>query len=108
MGLRLDAHIPNFKPEREIISSGIIPGTIQITNSGQPIILMADAQTTGGYFRLANVISTDMDHLAQLKPGEEVSFSLVRLEEAFKVGKRKWESGSGKSESGKRKSENKD
>jgi allophanate hydrolase subunit 2 len=85
MGYRLDATIIDFRPAREVISSGIIPGTIQVTNSGQPIILMADAQTTGGYFRLANVISADMDRLAQLKPGDEVWFSLVHLEEAYEM-----------------------
>ncbi len=82
MGYRLNAEVVDFKPDREIISSATIPGTIQITNAGQPIILMADAQTTGGYLRLANVISADMDKLAQVKPGDEIWFSLVSLEEA--------------------------
>lgn len=85
MGYRLNANIIDFRPDREVISSGIIPGAIQVTNSGQPIILMVDAQTTGGYFRLANVITADMDRLAQLKPGDEVWFSLVRLEEAYEA-----------------------
>lgn len=85
MGFRLDAHLIDFRPDREVISSGIVPGTIQVTNAGQPIILMADAQTTGGYYRLANVISADLDRLAQLKPGDEVWFSLVKLEEAYKA-----------------------
>lgn len=77
MGYRLDANIIDFKPQREVISSGIVPGTIQVTSAGQPVILMADAQTTGGYYRLANVVSADMDALGQLKPGDEVWFSLV-------------------------------
>lgn len=81
MGYRLNANLIDFKPEREVISSGIIPGTIQITSAGQPVILMADAQTVGGYYRIANVISEDLDKLAQLKPGDEVWFSLVRMEE---------------------------
>lgn len=80
MGYRLSGSLINFQPKREIISSGIIPGTIQITNSGQPIILMRDAQTTGGYYRLANVLSADLDALAQAKPEDEVQFSLVSLE----------------------------
>ena len=79
MGYRLDANIIDFKPKREVISSGIIPGTIQITSAGQPVILMADAQTVGGYYRIANVVSEDLDKMAQLKPGEEVWFSLVKL-----------------------------
>lgn len=81
MGYRLDANIIDFKPKREVISSGIVPGTIQVTSAGQPVILMADAQTTGGYYRLANVISADMDALGQLKPGDEIWFSLVSLDE---------------------------
>ena len=55
MGYRLEATVPGFNPERTAISSGIIPGTIQITKAGQPVILMADAQTIGGYYRIANV-----------------------------------------------------
>lgn len=82
MGYRLDGNLIDFKPKREVISSGIIPGTIQITSSGQPVILMADAQTVGGYYRITNVITADMDKLAQLKPGDEVWFSLIRLAES--------------------------
>ncbi len=81
MGYRLDATLIDFQPKREVISSGILPGTIQITGAGQPVILMMDAQTVGGYYRIANVVSADLDKLAQMKPGDEVWFSLVRLEE---------------------------
>ncbi len=83
MGYRLEKSISGFLPEREIISSGIVPGTIQITHSGQPILLLSDAQTTGGYHRIANVILADMDRLAQLKPGDEIRFSLINLKEAY-------------------------
>ncbi|MTI20362.1 biotin-dependent carboxyltransferase, partial [Fulvivirga sp. RKSG066] len=48
MGCRLNTRL-DFSPSEELISSGVIPGTIQVTNQGQPIILLADAQTTGGY-----------------------------------------------------------
>lgn len=81
MGYRLDTILEDFKPQKEVISSGVLPGTIQITSAGQPVILMKDAQTVGGYYRIANVISDDLDKLAQLKPGDEISFSLIRLEE---------------------------
>lgn len=77
MGYRLNGTVKGFESQQEVISSGIIPGTIQITNSGQPIVLMADAQTSGGYFRLGNVISRDLDLLAQMKPGEKVRFVLA-------------------------------
>ncbi|MCP4442911.1 MAG: biotin-dependent carboxyltransferase family protein [Aureispira sp.] len=76
MGYRLDSKLIDFEPKQELISSGVIPGTIQISNSGQPIVLMKDAQTTGGYYRLGNVFSEDLDRLAQLKPGDSIWFSL--------------------------------
>jgi len=78
MGYRLNPAIRGFKPEKEIISSGIVSGTVQVTNSGQPIVLLADAQTTGGYHRIANVIDEDLDKLGQLKPGDEIWFSLAK------------------------------
>lgn len=81
MGYRLKTILADFKPQKEVISAGIIPGTIQITSAGQPVILMQDAQTVGGYYRIANVITEDLDKLAQLKPGDKVGFSLIRWEE---------------------------
>lgn len=77
MGYRLEERLRDFNPEKEVISSGIVPGTIQVTNAGQPIVLLADAQTAGGYPRLANVLQLDMAKLAQLKPGDQVIFNLV-------------------------------
>ncbi len=82
MGYRLESSLPSYHPEQELISSGIVPGSIQISNSGQPIILMAEAQTSGGYNRIANVIYADMPALAQAKPGDHIRFDLVQLEEA--------------------------
>lgn len=83
MGYRLEQKLHLYQPKGEMISSGTIPGTVQITSAGQPIILLADAQTTGGYPRLVNVIAADMDNLAQLKPGDQIRFKLVTLEEAY-------------------------
>ncbi len=77
MGYRLNESLVDFNPENEVISSGIVPGTIQITNSGLPIILMADGQTSGGYFRMGNVITEDLDKLAQMKPGDQLRLKLV-------------------------------
>ena len=57
-------------------------GTIQVPGNGQPIILMADRQTTGGYNRIANAISMDFTLLAQLKPGDRIKFSEISLERA--------------------------
>jgi antagonist of KipI len=78
IGYRLDPLLPSYEPASELISSGIAPGVVQVTRQGQPIILMADAQTTGGYHRIANVISDDLDKLAQLKPGSSVRFEIVK------------------------------
>ncbi len=78
MGFRLSPNIAAFSPNKELISSGVILGTIQITNAGQPIILMADAQTTGGYYRIANILSSDLDKVGQLKPGDSIKFTLAK------------------------------
>ena len=74
MGYRLNTQFVDNQVERDIISSGVIPGTIQITNAGKAILLMKDAQTSGGYARFLNVISEDLDKLGQMKPGEEIEF----------------------------------
>ena len=85
MGYRLNANLASYQNPLEIISSGVTPGTIQITPSGQLIVLMADAQTTGGYPRIANVISADLGSLAQINPGNPFRFQLVSLHEACQV-----------------------
>ncbi|MGP2420837.1 biotin-dependent carboxyltransferase family protein [Bacillus sp. FH] len=82
MGYRVEGEILNRAVEKEILSSSVTYGTIQIPNGGQPIILMADRQTTGGYPRMGNIISVDLPLLAQLKPGDYVSFENITLEEA--------------------------
>lgn len=66
----------------EIVSSGIVFGTIQVPANGQPIIMTADRQTTGGYARIAVVSTIDHTLLAQLRPGDDVSFSEIRVDEA--------------------------
>ncbi|MCH2023316.1 MAG: biotin-dependent carboxyltransferase family protein [Saprospiraceae bacterium] len=76
IGYRLRETLKHCNQNQEIISSGIIPGTIQVTSSGKAIILMNDAPTIGGYARIANIISTYMDNVAQLKPGDQISFSI--------------------------------
>lgn len=75
MGYRLTEKLKNGIPQEELISSGTVPGTIQVTQSGQIIVLMADAQTTGGYPRFGVVVSEDLDILAQKKPGDKIEFS---------------------------------
>lgn len=86
MGYRLEGQqVMLSKPGGNIISCGIAPGTMQITGSGQPIILMADRQTTGGYARVAVVASVDMSRLAQLRPGDTLRFEEVSIGQAQKL-----------------------
>jgi biotin-dependent carboxylase-like uncharacterized protein len=66
----------------DIISDGTAFGSIQVPGSGRPIILLADRQTTGGYVKIATVITVDLPLIAQALPGYEVRFQLVTVEEA--------------------------
>ncbi|KFK95137.1 MULTISPECIES: 5-oxoprolinase subunit PxpC [unclassified Serratia (in: enterobacteria)] len=68
--------------EREMLSHGLLPGVIQVPHNGQPIVLMADAQTTGGYPRIACVIEADLYHLAQVRLGEAIHFIPCTLADA--------------------------
>jgi antagonist of KipI len=81
MGLRLQGE-PLPRPQREMISEPVCPGTVQVTNDGQCIVLGADGQTIGGYPKIAQVIRADLDSLGQLRPGDAVRFIPVSLEEA--------------------------
>ena len=78
MGYRLQKAIPGFNPSIELLSSAVLPGTIQITRSGHPILLMRDAQTTGGYPRLAILPETQINKMAQAKPGDFISFHIIK------------------------------
>ncbi|MGC6484969.1 MAG: biotin-dependent carboxyltransferase family protein [Candidatus Puniceispirillales bacterium] len=82
MGMRLEGpglrHIDNA----DIPSDGIVTGSVQVPGNGQPIILLADHQTTGGYTKIATVISTDLPRLARLRPGTAVHFTQVTVAEA--------------------------
>ncbi|MFD2629199.1 5-oxoprolinase subunit C family protein [Oceanobacillus kapialis] len=81
MGYRLEGAA--IKPEKvEVWSDGIPFGAIQITSNGEPIILMADRQTTGGYPRIGTVISTDLPKVAQLIPGGELHFKQISVQKA--------------------------
>ena len=61
----------------DILSDGIVEGSVQVSSSGQPIVMLADHQTTGGYAKIATVISADLPALAQLRPGQQVAFTLI-------------------------------
>jgi biotin-dependent carboxylase-like uncharacterized protein len=84
MGLRLHG-TPLKVPERELVSEPVCPGTVQVTRDGQCIVLGVDGQTIGGYPKIAQVISADLDVLGQLRPGEEVYFVRVTIDEAQRL-----------------------
>jgi antagonist of KipI len=79
MGYRLQGNGLKIKEEMQLISSGVTFGTIQLLPDGQLIVLMADHQTTGGYPRIAHVITTDLPLLAQCNASDEIKFSPVDL-----------------------------
>lgn len=82
MGYRLQGPTIKHKESSDIISDYITAGSIQVPGNGQPIILMADCQMTGGYAKLGVVISVDLPYLAQRKPGEKVQFERIEIDEA--------------------------
>lgn len=77
MGYRLEGLELTHRASADIISEAVSIGNIQIPASGQPILLMADCQTTGGYAKLATVISPDRSLAAQLSPGDSLSFRVI-------------------------------
>ena len=82
MGCRLDGTVIEHKNGGDIISDGIAMGAVQVPTAGLPIIMAADRQTTGGYTKIATVISADFRYLGQLKGGDKVHFVPVTIEQA--------------------------
>ena len=68
-----------------IISEPIPRGAVQIPGDGQPIILLRDAQVTGGYAKIATVIKADMDRLGQMMPGDRIRFQKIKRDEALEL-----------------------
>ncbi len=84
MGFRLEG--PEIKPSiNGILSEGICLGAIQVPADGQPIVLMNDRQTIGGYPKIGSVLSLDIARLAQLLPGSSVTFEPITLEDAHNI-----------------------
>ena len=69
----------------EIVSDAIVPGAIQVPGNGLPIILLADAQTAGGYPKIATVITADLGHVAALRPGDALRFEAVDAETGARI-----------------------
>ncbi|MDS4073727.1 MAG: biotin-dependent carboxyltransferase family protein [Defluviicoccus sp.] len=84
MGMRLDGPALAHRADKgaDIVSDGIVPGAIQVPADGRAIILLADAQTVGGYPKIATVIAADLPRLAHLAPGAGLRFQCVSLADA--------------------------
>jgi allophanate hydrolase len=84
MGLRLEGQaLAHRTPQSaDIVSDGAVPGAIQVPGNGQPIVLLADCQTVGGYPKIATVISADLPRLAQIRPSQAIRFAAVDASEA--------------------------
>lgn len=79
MGYRLEGPTLTHQHGHNIVSDGTVNGSIQVPGSGQPIVLMPDRGTTGGYPKIATVISADLGRLAQLPPGAKFCFAVVEI-----------------------------
>jgi biotin-dependent carboxylase-like uncharacterized protein len=89
MGYRLQGPEIVLDKPREMISEATTFGSVQVPRGGQPIVLMADRQTSGGYPKIGTVASVDLPILAQKKPGDEVRFTLVDVEHAQQLDRQK-------------------
>jgi len=82
MGIRLQGAAIQAPASGEMISEGVALGAIQVPEGGLPIVLFVEQQTTGGYPKIANVISADFHSLGQLRPRDEIRFERVDWETA--------------------------
>ena len=86
MGIRLEG--PRIErrtdAEESIISEGLISGAVQVPGDGKPIIILTEL-VTGGYTKIATIISTDLPRVAQIKPGDRVKFKRISIEEARRL-----------------------
>ena len=85
MGCRLEGAFIAPKETSDIISDGIAFGSIQVPSHGKPIILLSDRQTTGGYAKIATVISVDIPKIVQRKTDHKIHFQAITVEEAQKL-----------------------
>lgn len=85
MGLRLAGAELALTDARQVDSEAVSFGTLQVPPDGNPIVLMADRQTTGGYPKIAQVCAVDLPRLAQKMPGESLHFSLIDIDDAQRL-----------------------
>lgn len=83
MGYRLSGPAIEHAKGFNIVSDGIVTGSIQVPGSGEPIVLLADRQTTGGYPKIATIVSADLPRFVHQRPGSELMFTAVTLAEAI-------------------------
>ena len=82
MGYRLSGARLSHSRGPDIISDAVVGGAIQVPGDGNPIVMLADRQTTGGYPKIGTVLASDVDRLAQLRPGDTIRFTAVSLHQA--------------------------
>ncbi|WP_226667962.1 biotin-dependent carboxyltransferase family protein [Metabacillus litoralis] len=85
MGYRLQSTKLEYNQKKDLLSEAVTKGTIQVPHDGQPIILMADCQTIGGYPKIGYVATVDLPILSQVIPGEKISFEEISLGDAQKL-----------------------
>ena len=94
MGVRLVGHTLQHRGAADVVSDGIAPGAIQVPASGEPIVLLADCQTMGGYAKVATVISADLAKMAHMPAGTALRFEPVCAEQAhaaLRAGSQQWQ-----------------
>jgi biotin-dependent carboxylase-like uncharacterized protein len=84
-GIRLAGSFLEAQRTGQLLTEGVPLGAIQVPGDGQPIVLFVDQQTTGGYPKIANVITADLHRLAQKKPGDDFRFQLVDIDSALEL-----------------------
>jgi len=89
MGARLSGPRIAHARGHDIISDGIALGSVQVPGDGQPIVLLVDRQSTGGYTKIATVVSFDIGRIGQVKPGQRVRFHAIDVAEAHRL-RRDW------------------
>jgi biotin-dependent carboxylase-like uncharacterized protein len=82
MGYRLSGPKIEHKDGYNIVSDGIVTGSMQVPGTGVPIVMLVDRQTTGGYPKIATMVRADLARFAQMRPGSKVRFAAVTLQEA--------------------------
>ncbi len=79
MGIRLKGEAILSSQSHDILSEGILPGSIQVPSDGQPIVLMRDIPCTGGYPKIAILNGEDISKISQLPPGSQITFDLQTI-----------------------------